>query len=99
MLLGAWKGHALPSLPEGLQWGKEGLKVLGVILGFFVSFVFFWTKLQCKREVSTHTNELCHWPCQGGHLTDAQEQGSGFCLRGAGPCLEGFAQSQAEGGV
>ena len=33
LLVGQWRGKAVPSLPGGLEWGKEGLKVLGVFLG------------------------------------------------------------------
>ena len=33
LLVGQWRGQAVPSLPGGLKWGKEGLKVLGVFLG------------------------------------------------------------------
>lgn len=28
--MGQWRDRAAPSLPGGLEWGKEGLKVLGV---------------------------------------------------------------------
>ncbi|KAF1375259.1 hypothetical protein PFLUV_G00237720 [Perca fluviatilis] len=33
LLVGQWRGKAVPSLPGGLEWGKEGLKVLGVFWG------------------------------------------------------------------
>lgn len=33
LLIGHWRDRAVPSLRGGLQWGKEGLKVLGVFLG------------------------------------------------------------------
>lgn len=33
LLVGHWRDQAAPSLPRGLKWGKEGLKVLGVFLG------------------------------------------------------------------
>ncbi|KAK2897108.1 hypothetical protein Q8A73_013488 [Channa argus] len=33
LLVGQWRGQQVPSLPGGLQWGKTGLKVLGVYLG------------------------------------------------------------------
>ncbi|XP_041646439.1 DAB adaptor protein 1a [Cheilinus undulatus] len=33
LLIGPWRDQAVPSLPGGLKWGKEGLKVLGVFLG------------------------------------------------------------------
>ncbi len=33
LLVGQWRDQAVPSLPGGLQWGEEGLKVLGVFLG------------------------------------------------------------------
>ena len=32
-LVGLWSHQVVPSLPGGLNWGKEGLKVLGVFLG------------------------------------------------------------------
>lgn len=32
-LAGRWEGVAPPLLPQPLQWGREGLKVLGVFLG------------------------------------------------------------------
>ncbi|KAJ3612006.1 hypothetical protein NHX12_020285 [Muraenolepis orangiensis] len=33
LLLGCWREQVVPSLPGGLQWETEGLKVLGVFLG------------------------------------------------------------------
>ncbi|KAJ3609348.1 hypothetical protein NHX12_023871 [Muraenolepis orangiensis] len=33
LLLGRWREQVVPSLPGGLQWETEGLKVLGVFLG------------------------------------------------------------------
>lgn len=33
LLIGQWRDQAVPSLPGGLSWGKEGLNVLGVFLG------------------------------------------------------------------
>uniref|UniRef100_A0A3Q3ERM5 Reverse transcriptase domain-containing protein n=1 Tax=Labrus bergylta TaxID=56723 RepID=A0A3Q3ERM5_9LABR len=33
LLVGEWRDQAVPSLPGGLEWGREGLKVLGVYLG------------------------------------------------------------------
>lgn len=33
LLVGQWRNQAVPSLPGGLQWEREGLKVLGVFLG------------------------------------------------------------------
>ena len=33
LLVGQWRSQAVPSLPGGLEWGKEGLKVLGLFLG------------------------------------------------------------------
>ena len=33
LLVGQWRDQTVPSLPGGLEWGKEGLKVLGVFLG------------------------------------------------------------------
>ncbi|KAJ3586646.1 hypothetical protein NHX12_013042 [Muraenolepis orangiensis] len=33
LLLGHWRDQVVPCLPGGLQWEKEGLKMLGVILG------------------------------------------------------------------
>lgn len=32
-LMGPWQGRVAPSLPGGLRWDREGLKVLGVFLG------------------------------------------------------------------
>ena len=31
--VGRWRGRAVPCLPGGLQWGRNGMKVLGVYLG------------------------------------------------------------------
>lgn len=33
LLLGQWRDQAVPSLPGGLKWEREGLKVLGIFLG------------------------------------------------------------------
>uniref|UniRef100_A0A4W6F6F5 Reverse transcriptase domain-containing protein n=1 Tax=Lates calcarifer TaxID=8187 RepID=A0A4W6F6F5_LATCA len=33
LLLGQWRDRAVPFLPGGLKWEREGLKVLGVFLG------------------------------------------------------------------
>lgn len=33
LLLDQWRHQAVPSLPGALEWGKEGLKVMGVFLG------------------------------------------------------------------
>ena len=39
LLLGQWQNQAVPSLPGGLVWGKEGLKVLGGSQGVGVRLV------------------------------------------------------------
>ncbi len=31
--MGPWENVGPPQLPGGLQWGKEGIKILGVFLG------------------------------------------------------------------
>ncbi len=31
--MGSWFDTGPPKLPEGLKWGREGIKVLGVFLG------------------------------------------------------------------
>lgn len=33
LLCGVWRKSEVPQLPEGLQWSREGLRVLGVYLG------------------------------------------------------------------
>uniref|UniRef100_A0A671WHQ0 Reverse transcriptase domain-containing protein n=1 Tax=Sparus aurata TaxID=8175 RepID=A0A671WHQ0_SPAAU len=33
LLVGPWRDQVAPSLPGGLEWGREGLKVLGVYVG------------------------------------------------------------------
>uniref|UniRef100_H3BW47 Reverse transcriptase domain-containing protein n=1 Tax=Tetraodon nigroviridis TaxID=99883 RepID=H3BW47_TETNG len=33
LLVGQWRGQVVPSLPGGLEWSKDGLKILGVFLG------------------------------------------------------------------
>lgn len=33
LLVGQWRNRAVPSLSGGLEWGREGLKELGVFWG------------------------------------------------------------------
>lgn len=49
LLVGQWRDQTVPTLPGGLEWGKEGLKVLGV----------FCVGLSNKEVRGSEGNSVC----------------------------------------
>lgn len=50
LLVGQWQDQAAPSLPGGLEWGKEGLNVLSIFLGWSGLIPFYNSRTRSTKE-------------------------------------------------